>query len=209
MKRIPPLLYYFINILDFSHRVSISLEQMRLLVRVGAFNFTGIPKKELLWKVHQLISPIKISNFHPELFKTIPKEFKLPTLDHSWIDDAYDEIELLGFPLCNPFLLVKNKPTHYILSKDFKSHINRIITVTAYLVTIKKTMTSKKEPMAFGTFLDEEGYWIDTVHFPPSLKHSSFRGPGIYVIEGRLVEEFDFLTIEVNSMKRLETLSKE
>lgn len=44
---------------DFIKRVPVSIEQMRLLVRVGAFNFTKKNKKELLWEIHTLISPIK------------------------------------------------------------------------------------------------------------------------------------------------------
>ena len=44
---------------DFIKRVHISIEQMRLLVRVGAFNFTGKNKKKLLWQIHTLINPLK------------------------------------------------------------------------------------------------------------------------------------------------------
>ena len=199
----------FLDVFDFVRRISISLEQIRLLVRVGAFSFTGIGKKELLWKVHQLIHPLKPPTKTKELFEVKPKDFVLPPLDHTWIDDAYDEKELLGFALCNPFKLVKGKQENTVMSKDFKQNLNKEVTVLGYLVTIKKTLTGKREPMAFGTFLDSEGLWVDTVHFPNSIKSSPFRGPGIYEIKGKLVEEFDFISIEVTNMKRLENIGRE
>ena len=57
--------------------------------------------------------------------------------------------------------------------------------------------------MHFGTFLDQEGQWLDTVHFPPIAKKYPFRGKGIYRIVGKVVEEFDFLSIEVLRQERL------
>ena len=42
----------------------------------------------------------------PLLFVEPPVTFKLPQLSHHPIDDALDELEILGFSLCNPFELV-------------------------------------------------------------------------------------------------------
>jgi DNA polymerase-3 subunit alpha len=71
------------------------------------------------------------------------------------------------------------------------------------LVTIKNTGTTKGDRMHFGTFLDIEGNWIDTVHFPPSASTWPFRGKGCYLLEGKVVEEFDFYSIEVERMEKL------
>ncbi len=57
--------------------------------------------------------------------------------------------------------------------------------------------------MQFGTFLDYEGEWIDTVHFPPVAKQYPFRGKGIYKLMGRVVEEFGFYTLEISGMERM------
>jgi hypothetical protein len=57
--------------------------------------------------------------------------------------------------------------------------------------------------MCFGNFLDEEGEFIDTVHFPPAIKKFPFNGRGIYLMEGRVMEEFDAISLEVTYMKRL------
>ena len=60
-----------------------------------------------------------------------------------------------------------------------------------------------KQSMAFGTFIDLDGHWIDTVHFPQSAKAFPFTGRGCYHIKGKVTEEFDYMAIEVNEMHRL------
>ena len=57
--------------------------------------------------------------------------------------------------------------------------------------------------MCFGTFLDADGHWIDTVHFPPSLQKYGFKGKGCYLLEGKVTEEFGFHSLEVNKMVKL------
>ena len=76
--------------------------------------------------------------------------------------------------------------------------------VVGYLVTVKETLTAKRERMAFGCFVDVEGQWLDTVHFPPSLKEYNFRGKGIYHIRGPVREEFDCLHVEALFMEKLD-----
>lgn len=57
--------------------------------------------------------------------------------------------------------------------------------------------------MHFGTFIDQEGHFIDTVHFPDVAKKYPFRGPGIYAIKGKIVEEFKYVSLEVMAMEKL------
>jgi DNA polymerase III, alpha subunit len=93
----------------------IGLEQLRILIRLGAFRFTGKTKQQLLWEsmlfFNQTLgnSSRKVGRFSEssiDLFETEPKEYPLPELKRNKIEDAFDEIELLGFPLCNPFDLL-------------------------------------------------------------------------------------------------------
>ncbi|MBI3234551.1 MAG: hypothetical protein HYZ42_11010, partial [Bacteroidetes bacterium] len=72
---------------DFVKRVSLSLEQMRILIRAGSFNYTGKNKKELLWEIHTLISPNKKTQKTKELFETHSKEWILPELCDTTIDE--------------------------------------------------------------------------------------------------------------------------
>ncbi len=194
---------------DFIDRVSVSIEQMRLLIRVGAFNFTGKNKKELLWQAHAIIQPVRQNDHANQLFKKQYKSFSLPVLAGSVLDDAFDEMELLGFSLCPPFELLRDKMPSALTAKELKQHVNKEVSIVGYLVNIKKTYTSKSEHMYFGTFVDTEGNWIDTVHFPDSARHFAFTGNGCYHIKGKVTVEYDFLSIEVNYLKRLPYIDRE
>ena len=70
-------------------------------------------------------------------------------------------------------------------------------------VTYKWVRTIKGDTMAFGTFLDEEGDFFDTTHFPTSFKVYPFGGNGVYLILGKVVEEFGFPSLEVQKMAKL------
>jgi DNA polymerase-3 subunit alpha len=54
--------------------------------------------------------------------------------------------------------------------------------------------------MFFGTFIDQAGSILDTVHFPESARKYPFYGKGIYKIIGVITEEFGYYTIEVGEM---------
>lgn len=45
----------FTSLAGFMQRVEISLEQLRLLIRINALRFTGRTKQQLLWDIHEMI----------------------------------------------------------------------------------------------------------------------------------------------------------
>ncbi|NNE55519.1 MAG: DNA polymerase III subunit alpha, partial [Flavobacteriales bacterium] len=194
----------FNSLQEFVQRVGTSLEQLSILIRIGSFRFTRKDKKALLWEAHMLLgsSKKKVSKpqvlFHPEV-----KEFELPDLYTDEYEDAFDEIELLGFPLKDPFLLLREQPIEEALARELPEHVGKIVTVVGYMVTIKNTKTAKGDGMYFGTFLDRNGDWLDTAHFPPTASEYPFRGRGIYSITGTVLEEFGCLNVECISMEKL------
>jgi DNA polymerase-3 subunit alpha len=199
----------FTGLGDFLKRVPLSTEQMRLLIRVGAFNFTGKSKQKLLWGMHMQIQPEKAIPGQPELFEVKTKDWTLPVLDVSAYDNAFDEIELLGFPLSSPFGLLKDPLPSVLKVSELKSMLGSYVEIVGYLVTVKTTITSRGERMHFGTFVDLDGWWIDTVHFPPVVREFPFSGPGAYLIGGKVVVEYDFISIEVVKLKRLPVVLRE
>ncbi|MBT8195870.1 MAG: hypothetical protein KJO64_05550, partial [Bacteroidia bacterium] len=64
--------------------------------------------------------------------------------------------------------------------------------------------TAKGQAMFFGTLLDSQGEWLDTVHFPPYSQRYPFRGRGIYEIKGKVLEEFGCYNVEVSVMRKLD-----
>ena len=194
----------FRSLIDFTRRVAISLDQISILIRIGAFRFTNTPKKKLLWDIHLLMGSAKKTKPEKTLFETETKEYKLPALWEHKLENAFDEMEIMGFTLSSPFDLLKNRLPTENTSLELMQSVNKYIEIVALLITRKPTRTSKGEVMSFGTWLDINGQWIDTVHFPPSLKQFPFRGPGCYHMKGKVMEEYGFITLEVNWMQRLD-----
>jgi len=188
---------------DFIDRVPISIEQISILIRIDAFRFTGVNKRELLWEAHLKISKIPIEDYAITLFRTERINYKTPELPSTLLENAFDEMELLGFPLCNPFNLLAKPQESRLKAKELIEYKNKVVAIEGYLIAQKNTATKNKEAMYFGTFLDYDGDFIDTVHFPIIASKFPFRGPGIYKITGKVIEEFDCVNIEVISMYKL------
>jgi len=194
----------FTSLNNFLDRVAISMEQLTILIRINAFRFTKVDKKTLLWKAHFRLNKAVNKVPQKQLFQVEIKDFDLPKFETSPTDEAYDQIELLGFPLCSPFELVKNPMARSVMSKDLHEHVNQEVIQYGYLVAVKNTRTSKGERMQFGTFLDQEGQFIDTVHFPPVAAKYNFSNKGVYKIYGKVIDEFGFLSIEVTEIVRMD-----
>jgi DNA polymerase III alpha subunit len=216
---------------DFIVRTGTTLEQIIILIRIGAFRFTGKTKAQLLWETHLLLGknaePSKSSprivnrqssigdltshishhtsqTVNPLLFYTPPKKYELPTLEQDTVEDVYDEVELLGFPVKHTYFdLLETSFRGEIMAKDMIGFLGKKVRMLGQLVTIKYVRTVKKEWMHFGTFIDITGHFFDTVHFPDSVKNYPFRGDGIYLVLGKIVEEFGFPSMEVQKMAKM------
>ncbi len=184
-------------------RVYLPLEQLLLLIRVGGLRTLGIPKKELLWKAHLYHNKAPKITAQPELFAPESKHYDLPPLSESKREEAFEHMELLDFPLCDPFELIDETLQPYILADDLPMYINHHVRTYGYLVTVKRTKTVKGDYMLFGTLLDPTGEQLDTVHFPQVAQHCPYHGKGIYEIYGRVTNEFDFLTLEISSVRKI------
>jgi DNA polymerase-3 subunit alpha len=197
------------GLLDFTARVGISLEQLLILIRIGCFRFTGKNKPELLWEAHFILNKRKVIPGPTDLFKGDSGfNFRQPTVPQlEEIDirqEIVDQIDILEFPLDSPFHLVKDQSIQGIRAAELKSYLGKTVQLIGYLVTVKYTRTIKGDVMNFGTFVDREGHWIDTVHFPPVVKKYPFKGRAIYLIEGKVTAEFDFYSVETTKCERLE-----
>ncbi len=219
---------------DFIGRVPITLDQLILLIRTGAFRFTGKPKPALLWEAHMLLGKDRKQEGYvrpgtgkkqdnpivalPENDGTHPvncqlsivncplsnRGHELPVLEQNLLADVYDEIELLGFPVTNTYFdLLETKFRGDILAHEMSLYVGKTLRMLGLLVTIKYVRTIKKEWMHFGTFIDVNGRFFDTVHFPKAVEQYPFRGDGVYLVKGKIVEEFGFPSLEVEKMAKL------
>ncbi|GAB5399057.1 MAG: DNA polymerase III subunit alpha [Aureisphaera sp.] len=193
----------FVSLDDFIERVPMSIEQMDVLIRIDALRSLGKDKRSFLWEAYMKENKSLSDDAQQRMFRLSGREFSLPSFEITDLENAFEQMELIGFPLYDPFILLEEPPHNHLTAKELPKFLNKTVTIYGYLVTIKNTSTSKGSRMNFGTFLDREGDWIDTVHFPPVAKKYPFRGKGIYKITGKVVEEFDFLTIEASKLERM------
>ena len=200
----------YADLADFVNRVPVGMEQAILLIRLDAFRFTGRSKQQLLWEVHMLLRKGEPVPANGALFSTPARKFVLPALVHSATEDAFDEIELLGFPVTmSYFELLQTSFRGELKARDLSQFIGKKVRMVGLLVTIKYVRTIRNEIMNFGTFFDDEGEFFDTVHFPPALKQYPFKGRGVYLILGKIVEEFGFPSIEVEKLAKLPLVKDE
>lgn len=197
----------FMSLDDFMERVPMSIEQLDILIRIEAFRSLGRDKRTLLWEAYYKCNHLVLDELQPQLFRIGTKEFILPDFIITDLENTFDQLELLNFTLYDVFLLLETPPTNRILVQDLEQYKNKLVTIYGYLVIAKNTSTHKGDRMHFGTFLDQDGQWLDTVHFPPVAKRYPFRGKGIYRITGKVVEEFDFLSVEVIKQERMSYVS--
>lgn len=188
---------------DFIRRVPIGIETIQILIFIGAFRFTGKPKNELLIEARLLLI-----NFKPEyrglsLIEEPVQEYQLPQLKRNEFEDAFDEIELLDFPVsCSPFDLLQTKYRGSVMAKDLIKYHKREVKMLAYLIS-RKHVPTKKGTMYFGTWIDVEGEYFDTAHFPDNLKRYPFQGGGVYLLLGVVEVDFHFPTITITKMAKM------
>ncbi|MCZ6692343.1 MAG: DNA polymerase III subunit alpha, partial [Bacteroidetes bacterium] len=170
---------------------------------------------ELMWQAqlyfgksaHKIKEPL--ATYGQDLFKQPIKNYQLPTLEKRPFEDVFDELELLGFSLCDPFKLLATDNRGNTFSNQLIQKLNQRVEMVGYLVTTKNTATKDGKLMHFGTFYDCEGNVFDTTHFPPVARRYPFRGRGFYLLRGKVAEDFGYPMIEVDYMDKLPMVKSE
>ena len=193
----------FVSLDDFVARVPFKLEQLVLLIRGGAFGFTKKTKAELLWQAH--LNKSEGKKEQPEtLFQLENQYFEFPDFKTNALQNAYDEMELYGFPVSMTwFDLLKTNFRGELMACQMLNFVGQRYKMLGKLVTVKNVRTCKGDPMALATFVDATGEAFDTVLFPQVFKNYPFQGDGVYLLLGKVTEEFGQPSLEVEKMARL------
>lgn len=193
----------FKSLEDFIKRIPIGIAGIQILIFIGAFRFTGKQKNELLLQARMLLNDFKPEQRLETLFEEPVKEYKLPELKRDLYEDAFDEIELLGFPVsCTPFDLLQTNYRGAVMAKDLVKFHKRQIKMLAYLIS-RKHVPTKRGTMFFGTWIDAEGNYFDTAHFPDCLEKYPFKGGGCYLLLGTVEVDFHFPTMTIHKMAKM------
>ena len=193
----------FTSLENFIARVSFKIEQLILLIRGGAFNFTKKTKSELLWQAH--LNKSEGKKEQPEtLFQLENQHFEFPDFKINALQNAYDEIELYGFPVSLTwFDLLKTNFRGELMACQMLNFVGQRYRMLGKLVTVKNFRTCKGDPMALATFIDATGEAFDTVLFPQVFKNYPFQGDGVYLLLCKVTEEFGQPSLEIEKMGRL------
>lgn len=190
---------------DFIDRVPISAQQVSILIRIGAFRFTKRNRYELLWDAYYKLGNTKaVQETQVTMFRPSQRQFELPRLHSNPLEEAFEQMELLGFPLCSPFELLADPLKPHINATDMLDHVGQHVLMYGHLVTIKPTKTKHGELMFFGTFLDPAGAHYDSVLFPKVAQQYRFVGPGIYAIYGTIITEQGYPSLCAEQMKKMD-----
>ncbi|MEH6680340.1 MAG: DNA polymerase III subunit alpha [Sediminicola sp.] len=188
---------------DFLDRVPIGIETLQLLICIGALRFTGMTKNELLVRARLILVNYRPESREPMLLREPVKEYRLPELPRSRFEDAFDEIELLGFPVsCSPFDLLKTNYRGDVMASQLVAHHKKQVRMLAYLVS-RKQVPTKMGDMYFGTWIDVEGAFFDTAHFADCLRKYPFLGGGCYLLLGTVEVDYHFPTITISKMAKM------
>lgn len=188
---------------NFVKRIPIGIETLQTLIFIGAFRFTGKQKHELLIEARFLLSGNRPTFKHLTLLEEPQKEYTLPKVQRHPLEDAFDEIEILGFPVSvSPFDLLQTKYRGSVMAKDLTKYHKRQVKMLAYLIS-RKHVPTKRGTMYFGTWIDAEGDYFDTAHFPDNLSQYPFQGGGCYLLLGTVEVDFHFPTITILKMAKM------
>jgi len=193
----------FLSLEDFINRIPIGIEGIQTLIFIGAFRFTGKQKNELLVIARMILVNFKPENRNLMLLQEPVKEYKLPMLARSPFEDAFDEIELLSFPVSvTPFNLLQTSYRGDVMAKDLVKYHKKTVKMLAYLIS-RKHVPTKKGDMFFGTWIDAEGEFFDTAHFADCLQKYPFQGGGCYLLLGQVEVDYHFPTITISKMAKM------
>ncbi|HMF11902.1 MAG TPA: DNA polymerase III subunit alpha, partial [Gemmataceae bacterium] len=185
---------------DFRRRVEPGPETLALLIRCGAFDFTGQPRPALF-----LASDLQDrAGPGEELFRDDLSRDWTPS-DYVTVRRFRDEFELLGFITGPPLMALfrPSVPEGFITSGDLAANIGRRVRVSGLVATARHTPTSDGRDMQFVTLEDEWGL-VEVTLFPGTCEPVAYLTMGPYNATGRVEEQFGVVTLTAEKFERAE-----
>ncbi len=186
---------------DFMKRVNHHKENIIALIRLQAFREFEPSATGLLWKYTGYSSgdtPLQTQLFD------LTNDYILPSFEENPLKAAYEEIQLLGFPVSmNYFEMLQTTFRGEIMAKEMPAHNGEDLRMLGLLVNKKYIRTKRGNYMAFGFFMDANGDYFDTTHFASSPGQYPFQGAGIYLLKGKITVEFGHPSLKVFRMARM------
>jgi DNA polymerase-3 subunit alpha len=195
----------FLSLDDFIARVAISIEQLTILIRIDAFRFTKKQKTTLLWEATFKLNTTRSKQKPPQvkLFQVQQQNFEIPKLHTHWLENVYDEMELLGFTIHDYFSLVIESFHPHIKAKEMSECSNKKVLLYGLLVSTRFNKTAQGKLMRLTTFIDADGHYFDAVHFTDVVHLYPINGMGVYGCYGKITNKFGFCSMNVIKSKKM------
>ncbi len=204
----------FTGLLDFMKRVSPNLSETVLLIKAGCFrNVERYNFPQLLYKARAYIC--SKSGFTEEpLYEHAPVDERItppPMRDISGRQKIKNELSVFGF-------IVSTHPMRYcsgrmrkegvVRAKELPAHVGRSVRVAGIMITAKTVLTRDERLMQFISFEDETAIY-ETVFFPEQYRKFAhiLHSQHPYVLSGRVEEEFGVISLNVQGIECLSSLS--
>lgn len=206
---------------DLAARVRPGREELERLVRCGALDFTGLPRRRLLWWIYTAYArkrppAARAAEAGPPLFGRIPAApavraaASAPPLPPMPPEEQWkDEWELMGFT-CGPHPLAGMRADlekrGVTKSTALPRRAGRTVRLAGVIAAARRVRTTRGEVMQFLTLDDEAGVF-EAVLFPDAWRRYRrlLDGPGPYLVEGTVEDRFGALAVTVERLQRLQT----
>jgi len=197
----------FAGVPDFRRRVSVGPESLAILIQVGAFDFTGQSRAELMLEAelaqfrvssktrfeHELpflgFDQSGIRNPKSEMDSWSPNDY---TLARRW----KEEWDLLGFLVGPPLMTLfrPQLPRDLDDSRALRERLGKRIRLAGLVATARHVPTKRGENMQFITLEDEWGL-VELTLFPGNCRTVAYLTMGPYLVEGTVEEQYGVVTI--------------
>jgi error-prone DNA polymerase len=193
---------------EFLARVKLGPAQVRSLIKAGCCDSIAgeVTRPGLLWRVHvQHPTPSSQTEIMPHGTPALP----IPS-DYTQEKKIQHEIALFGFPLSiHPLALYAEwlDGMAVVSANEMLQHVNQRVTMVGCLITEKPAQTKQGEAMEFIALEDQTGLY-DATLFPNTYRlfGHRLRYDRPLIVEGRIEEEFQTVTLTVDSLRVPEVL---
>jgi DNA-directed DNA polymerase III PolC len=181
---------------DCRRRLRPGPEALALLIRCGAFDFTGQSRPALF-----LEADLQEPDGGAELFARAPD---WSPADYGERRRLRDEWELLGFVAGPPLMSLfrEGLPPGLVSSRDLAAHVGRRVRVAGLVATARDVLTRAGQVMRFVT-LEDEGGFVEVTLFPDTCPPGTHLALGPYLATGVVEDQFGVVTLTAHRFELL------
>ncbi|HUV39111.1 MAG TPA: OB-fold nucleic acid binding domain-containing protein, partial [Planctomycetota bacterium] len=196
----------FVTLRDFMERVHAGLSEIESLILVGAFDFTGRNRPELVWQARAMFGRLRTPG--GSALGGLDTDMETPTFPPFSLEQKVNyELEILECPLsAHPVELVRRDVdgNGFAKAENLPALLGRRVRLVGILDTTRGTETKNGDLMQFLTLEDETGIFEVTL-FPRLYRRvrRCLTDGGPYLVEGTVDSQYDSLSVRASQVTRL------